>query len=99
VVEEPCFRVEVDDVAGCIRLIGELDLASCEALPDAILGCGHSTVDCSELTFLDASGIRAFAIAHVATEKQGDRLVFVGVQGTPRRVIEITGMDGVLHLV
>lgn len=65
VIEHELLSVHVDDAAGGrLRLVGEADLASSVALVAgfdrlAAAGAGEAVVDCSQLTYLDSTGIRA----------------------------------------
>jgi anti-anti-sigma factor len=73
------------------QVVGELDLGSAEVLETAIVPNGEVclTLDLSELTFIDSSGIHAL-------EKlaRAERMVVLrGPTRNVRRVFEIVGFD------
>jgi anti-anti-sigma factor len=88
------FSVRADST-GVLWLAGELDIAAIDELQaavDAALDAqGELVLDLSKLTFLDATGIRAFLI--VAGKVGGDVVLR---KPTPfvRRVLDLTGIDG-----
>ena len=60
---DPSFRVTPGDDR-TLRLAGELDMATVSLLRDALEGLpagGSTSLDLAELTFLDSSGLNAFA--------------------------------------
>lgn len=65
VIERGLLAVHVDDAAsGRLRLVGEADLASSEALVEGFealvsAGARDAVIDCADLTYLDSTGIRA----------------------------------------
>jgi anti-anti-sigma factor len=101
------FSVTVDDHDGHVLVSarGELDLATASELEAAVLpvvsGGGHAIVDLRGLEFMDSSGVRVIVAAHLAAGENGGRLSLVRLTpGTPiHRVLEISGLDGVLDLV
>jgi ABC-type transporter Mla MlaB component len=59
-----------------LRLIGELDLASAPALTEALTsidGDGQLTLDLSELTFIDSTGLHAILQARTLSERREAR--------------------------
>jgi anti-anti-sigma factor len=86
-----------------VRLSGELDLFSAEALRDTLLGLelngGRSVVlEASNLTFCDAAGVSALLETHRRIAEAQGRLVIRGLSGLPLRVIELTRVVDVLHV-
>ncbi len=55
-------------------------------------------VDLSEVTFLDAAGIRALLTCRGVVERRGARLEVRRPQIQVRRVLDITGVVDLLHL-
>jgi anti-anti-sigma factor len=87
-------------VAGehCLRLIGELDLAAVPALQAGLaeLDGRDVVLDCSELTFIDCTGLGALVAAHHGCAGAGSRLTLVAPSGCLTRLLELTGVDGLL---
>jgi anti-anti-sigma factor len=73
------------------QVVGELDLGSAEVLRTAIVPNGEVclTLDLSELTFIDSSGLHALEKL-AGTERM---LVLRGPTANVRRVFEIVGLD------
>jgi anti-sigma B factor antagonist len=88
-----------------IAVRGELDLATAPELEAALLPGlregGSSTLDLRALEFMDSTGVRVIVAAHLAAEESGGRLSVVRTlpDGPVGRVLEISGLDAVLHLV
>ncbi|MBI5104407.1 MAG: STAS domain-containing protein [Solirubrobacterales bacterium] len=101
------FSVETEDRDAqlLVRLRGELDLATAPEVEDIVLPAArdgrHVIVDLRALEFLDSSGVRVLVAAHAAAGEGGGRLSVVrGPAGGPvQRVLEISGLEGVLDLV
>src|SRR5258706_10631574 len=80
-----------------IRLAGELDLACAHELREALRGLeGDAVLDCSELSFVDSTGLSVLLGAHRRFEAEGDRLRLVGVSQRVRRTLHVAGLDHVL---
>ena len=78
----------------CIRLAGELDLRTAPRLVRALAeldGC-DVVVDCTDLTFLDSTGISALVQAHNLRQGEGRRIAVRGISGVPLRALEISGL-------
>jgi anti-anti-sigma factor len=99
--------VHVDDRDGrvVVEVRGELDLATASQLEDAVLPSvrdGRETIiDLRDLEFMDSTGVRVVVAAHLAAEEHGARLALVRARpGTAvHRVLEISGLEGVLEIV
>ncbi len=79
-----------------IRLAGELDMSTASQL-DEVLGTavehgGAITIDLSELTFMDSTGIGAFLRAAVSLRGRGC-LILHGEQDRVRRVLDLVRVD------
>jgi anti-anti-sigma factor len=76
-----------------VRVVGELDLAAAEELRAFLDRLdGNVRIDCTEVSFVDASGIRVLlqAAGHLPS------LVLVGVNREVRRVFELTDTTSLL---
>jgi anti-anti-sigma factor len=84
------FSISLDlprNGAHSVRLAGDLDLAATDELDDFLARLdGNVCLDCSELLFVDASGLRCLLTASA----QLNRLVLVNVAAPVRRIFEIT---------
>jgi len=56
------------------------------------------TVDFSELTYIETSGLATLVEALRTARQQGTRLVISGVQGQPRDLLEVTRLDQLFDL-
>jgi anti-anti-sigma factor len=81
-----------------LRIAGELDVASAEALDAALCRlCGEGIreieVDLREIDFIDSSGLRAILLAKDMCAKRGTEFFLVpGEHPQQRRLFEITGV-------
>lgn len=102
--ESPDFEcvVTAHPAATELRLRGELDLASAPRLAEHLGGaCERGfavTVDLSELTYCDSSGIRELLEGVSRCAEHETRLTVTGAHGTVRRVLDITGVAAALGL-
>ena len=92
------FTVEVsEDAGGAIALVkGEVDIATCERLRDAIephLGPGQRVVlDLSAVRFIDSSCLRVLLLARTMLTDDGGSLILRNPSAVARRVLSLTGM-------
>lgn len=90
------FHVSRDGNA--MRLVGELDMSTVEELDVALRAAPDGeeiTLDLTELTFIDSSGIQVL-LRYVASRngRAGNgTLVLVGAVPNVRRALEIVGID------
>ena len=88
------FRVEPGTGPRVLRLIGELDISGADALAEAISALGDGadpvTLDMTELTFMDSSGLRELLRAAREDEARTIRLVAPGP--SVRKVLDIAGV-------
>jgi anti-sigma B factor antagonist len=79
---------------------GELDLVTAPVLEGELASVERRTdpivVDLSDLSFLDCSGLRAFAGAATRAREKGRRFAITRCRPMVRRVFELTGMTGML---
>lgn len=82
-----------------LKLVGELDLAGVPKVRARFAETdGNVDVDCSGLGFIDASGLGVLVAAHWECDARGDKLVLVDPSPCVERLLELTGLDGVLHV-
>jgi anti-anti-sigma factor len=89
---------------GTARVVvcGEIDIAVADVLTTAVAGTLRTDgvrlveADFTGVRFLDACGVSALLRAHNAAEAHGKTLRIHGVNGLPLRVLEITGVLGLL---
>jgi anti-sigma B factor antagonist len=78
-------------------LVGELDMAGAPELAGQLAGCdGDVVLDCSGLTFVDASGLDVFVRIRTACESRGVRFALVKPSRCLLRLLKITGMEELL---
>ena len=86
----------LDNSARGLRLIGELDLATVRYLEEAcdgIQGEGPVTLDLSEVTFVDSTGLHALVL--YARENNGHGpVILANLSGFVLRVMQIMKLDG-----
>jgi anti-sigma B factor antagonist len=89
-------KVQVKAGNPVISFAGELDVATAEAMHSAlepwIRAGGPITVDLSEVTFMDSTGIHALLKAAKALGDRGCIIVH-GAHGAVKKVLDITGID------
>ena len=101
------FDVTVRDDGERVRIAvrGELDLATADELEAALLPPlregRRAVLDLHGLDFMDSTGVRVLVTAHRAAQEHGGPFSILRcAPGTPvQRVLEISGLDGVLDLV
>ena len=100
------FSLSVDEHNGrtVIAVRGELDLATAPQLEDTVLPVVRSgrdaVIDLRQLEFMDSTGVRVMVAAHLAAQEHGARLAVVrSDRGAVHRVLEVSGLDGVLDMV
>src|SRR4051794_16248240 len=101
------FSLDVADADArvVVTVVGELDLATAGELEAVVLPAvrdgRHAILDLRGLEFMDSSGVRVVVAAHSAAEEHGGRLSLVRTeQGSPvQRILEISGLEGILDLV
>jgi anti-anti-sigma factor len=81
-----------------IRLAGELDLASADALEEELVrveatDAATIVLDLADLSFLDSSGIRLLIAASGRSRADSGRLVIRRPPESVRRVLRVAGVD------
>jgi anti-sigma B factor antagonist len=87
-----------------IRAVGEVDLATVNALRTAITdaiaaGVRHVTLDLEGVSYLDSSGLGTLVGAHKRLTALGGTLVVECTRPRILRLLAITGVDSVLTVV
>src|SRR3954462_10486704 len=101
------FSIAASDreVRELLTLRGELDLATAAELEQLVnerLDAGQDVVvDLRGLEFMDSSGIRVLVAAHARAARNDTRLFVVRpADGTAvAKIVEVSGLDGELHIV
>jgi anti-sigma B factor antagonist len=95
---------ELNDSEAVLHVSGEIDVIVTPELRDAIgrafeYGATRLVVDCSELTFIDSSGLGALVEGHTRAEKVDADFVVRDPSDFLMRLLQTTGLDGILHIV
>ena len=95
---EPSFETSTNGPWTVVSVRGELDLASAPALRDA-LEAGlqgdrpRVAIDLTEVSFMDSSTLGVLVAGLKSAQERDGDLRLVGVQGSPAKVIALTGLD------
>ncbi len=86
-----------------VVLDGEVDMASAPQLQHVLgglleAGARRVMVDLRQVSFMDSTGLTALFRAHEAMAAAGGELVVVCGAGPVRRVIEVSGVAGVVPI-
>lgn len=89
----------LETAGGRIRLAGELDLMGSQGFLDFLSELdGDIEVDCSELTFIDTAGLRVLEETHLACEAAGTHLSLIDPPLCVRRLVLLSGLDGLFEI-
>ena len=82
---------------------GDVDLSSCEELQDKLLVLVNATnddlvLDCTDLVFIDSTGVRLFIHTRNALQAAGRRCTVENLTERCRRPFEILGLTERLEL-
>jgi anti-anti-sigma factor len=96
------LAVRLDRPARCIRVRGELDMATVPVLGQVVamlldLDPGDSTIELSGVTFIDAAGLGALVMYAAQFAAVGAKISVVGVTPRVHRVFDIVGLAGLLE--
>ena len=85
-----------------LSLSGEVDLATAPALLGELQraierSVANVVVDCTDLTFIDSTGMYVLEEAKRALATQGRQMHIVNVARKPRRVFEVLGLTDLLR--
>lgn len=78
---------------------GEIDIATVDALDQALAENRDTVLDLSDVSFMDSTGLRSLVGAHNRLKESGSRFRLVVPSGAVSRIIEITGLSGALDIV
>lgn len=99
------FKLDVDERGSTrvVRLEGECDMATAPQLQETLQqfrppAVDQVILDLSDLTFLDSSGIGVIVAALKRLREADGELKIAGASGPVLRVLEITGLDGIIPL-
>lgn len=81
-----------------IDVAGELDLNTAPALRERIddaldTGASRVAIGMTEVTFMDSTGLGMLVAALKRLQDRDGQLALVGIDGSPRKVLSITGLD------
>jgi anti-sigma B factor antagonist len=87
-----------------VEATGELDISNSSELSRLILeaieeGATRLAVDLSRVTFMDSSTLGVLVGCLKRARERDGEVVLLGVNGSPRRVMEITGLDQAFTLL
>jgi anti-sigma B factor antagonist len=87
-----------------VEVAGELDLHTSPSLRDRVLtliedGTGFLALDLTNVDFMDSSSLGSLVACLKRVRERDGRLVLVGVNGSPRKVLGLTGLDRVFEQV
>jgi anti-sigma B factor antagonist len=91
--------VDRDDATATITVTGEIDLETSGALHDALTSvyeCHDVHLDLSGVDYMDSTGLRTVLVAKGEIERAGGSLDVVAASNIVSRLIEITGIDGLI---
>ena len=85
----------------CVRVFGEIDLATCEGLRDRLClivadSADDLVLDCTELEFMDSSGIGVLVDISKSLDRHGRRLRVRHLPRVTFRAIEVLGLTEIL---
>lgn len=98
------FSVEArtEGAVTVVAVGGELDLHTApelaSALESAQAASGALVVDCTEVGFMDSTGLSVFVAAHQRAREAGASLGVVVAEPAVRKVFAITGIDAVIPI-
>ena len=86
-----------------VLLAGELDASTAGQLYEQLAeltrdGVVHVDLDLSGLEFMDSTGLSVVVAEHKRTNASGGELMILSPQSQVRRLLEITGLTGILQI-
>ena len=97
--------VVTQELEGAVRvaLSGELDVATAPSVEERLVelegGAERIVLDLRELSFIDSTGLSLLINTDSRARKAGRAVTIVAAGGTPRRLLETTGLVGRLDVV
>jgi anti-sigma B factor antagonist len=93
---------QIDEGGRVVRIGGELDLASRDLVePEVLAAIAHGgpvTIDLTDLTFCDSSGIALLLAAREKATAEDVALTIEHVRSSLARVLALTGVDRVIDI-
>ncbi len=94
---------EIEKDINLMSLTGELDMYTSPAFKEFVDKSTNGKADayiinCDELTYLDSSGVSALIYAYSAFQKHRRTLWFININGSVKKVIELTKLEGFLPI-
>ena len=97
------FKLDSDTQGGVVtlRLAGELDVASASTLRDEVVRLiseGRTTMsfDCSDLTFVDSTGLGVLIGARARSLAANGSVSLTGVKPALQRLLAVTGIESLV---
>lgn len=86
-----------------LRVSGELDLHTSPALRDSVsellaTGTSRLAIDLEHVGFMDSSSLGILVMALKRTRENDGDLALVGVNGSPLKVLALTGIDRLMPI-
>ena len=87
-----------------VEVAGELDLHTSPALRDQVLGLieegtGFLAIDLTKVDFMDSSSLGSLVACLKRLREHDGRLVLIGVTGSPKKVLGLTGLAQVFDQI
>jgi anti-sigma B factor antagonist len=87
-----------------IEVAGELDLNTAPALRQHIdgeveAGAKQVAIEMSQVSFMDSTGLGMLVSVLKRLDARDGRMALVGIEGSPRKVVSITGVDERIPIV
>lgn len=97
---EASAPLEITRTERGLQLAGELDAHTAPALQAALELATEPrvVVDMAAVEFVDSSGLRVLIQSHQQAEAAGRALVLAQPSESVRRLLEISGLEGYLHV-
>jgi anti-sigma B factor antagonist len=84
---------------GVLKLSGELDIVGVPEVQSHVASItGGVTIDCADLTFIDAAGLGLLVELHQGCESRGVKLVIADPPERMTMLLGITGLDTLFNL-
>ena len=94
--------LEIEVIEGGLRLSGEIDASSIDALSSYLNPLpgtkGDVTIHLGSVGFIDSSGLRELIDAHQRAERFGRKVLMVEPSAVVVRLFEISGLLKYLHI-
>lgn len=83
-----------------VAVVGEIDASTADEFAAAVGGLGPDvTIDCGECDFIDSAGLSVLLSLRSRVTREGGAVRLVDPSPAVRRLIEVSGLDGVFVVV